>query len=129
MKIAITYDKGLVFQHFGHTQIFKCFEVNNGNIVATYALSSQGKGHGALATLLKENNIDVLICGGIGAGAMNALKQANIQVFGGVFGNVDQVIEDYLKGNLNYNPNVKCNHHDHEHDANHTCGDHGCGNH
>lgn len=125
MKVAITYEKGFVFQHFGHTSLFKVFEVENNQVVSTSVISSDGKGHGALAGLLAQNNVDVLICGGIGAGAINALNQANIKVYGGVVGLVDNVIEDFLKNQLNYNPNVKCSHH--EHDENHTCGDHGCG--
>ncbi len=129
MKVAITYDKGFVFQHFGHTQIFKCFEIEGKNIISAYALSSNNQGHGALARVLQEANVDVLICGGIGQGAMNALNQANIKVYGGVVGMVDQVIQDYLNETLNYNPNVKCSHHDHNHVENHTCGDHGCGAH
>ena len=83
-------------------------------------------GHGALAALLANENVDVLICGGIGAGAINALKAANIKVIGGASGNVRQAAENYLKGSLKVRLNFFCNHH-HDHGEGHTCGDHGCG--
>ena len=78
MKIAATYANGEIFQHFGHTQQFKVYEVEDGKIVASKIIGSNGAGHGALAGLLSQDGIDVLICGGIGGGAINAsAKQAS----------------------------------------------------
>ncbi len=127
MKIAVTYDNGQIFQHFGHTETFKVYEVVDNKIVNEEIVSSNGQGHGALANLLAGHSIDVLICGGIGGGAQMALKGAGIQLFGGVSGNADAAVEAYLSGNLNFNPNVKCNHH--HHGEGHSCGSHGCGSH
>lgn len=124
MKIAVTYDNGEIFQHFGHTESFKVYEVENGAVVKTQVVSTNGKGHGALAGVLNDLNADVLICGGIGAGAQNALAQAGIKLYGGVVGNADKAVEDFLNESLNYNPDVKCNHHSHE--EGHSCGEHGC---
>ena len=91
-------------------------------------ISTNGQGHGALSSFLKENNVDVLICGGIGGGAISALNEFGIKLFGGVSGDCDQAVEAFLKNELNFNPNVRCSHHDHEHgDGAHTCGEHGCG--
>ena len=86
-------------------------------------------GHGALAGLLAQANVEVLICGGIGTGAQNALAANGIKVYGGVSGYADGAVQAFLVDMLDYNPNVKCSHHDHEHGEGHTCGDHGCGNH
>jgi hypothetical protein len=30
MKIAVTYENGMIFQHFGHTEQFKIYETENG---------------------------------------------------------------------------------------------------
>lgn len=90
-------------------------------------VNTDGKGHGALATFLKENGVDVVICGGIGGGAQNALSEAGIKWYGGVKGDCNQAVISLLVGKLDYNPDAKCDHHDHEHDEGHTCGDHGCG--
>lgn len=130
MKIAITYENGQIFQHFGHTKQFKLYDVENGKIIKEAIISAMGSGHGALAVFLKMNNVDTLICGGIGGGAQTALAQEGIKLYGGVEGSADEAIKTLLDGTLNFNPNVKCSHHDQEHHENgHTCGSHGCGNH
>ena len=126
MKIAVTYADGLIFQHFGHTQQFKVYEVENGNIIASEVVDTNGSGHGALASLLYGMQVDVLICGGIGGGAQVALQQAGISLYGGCSGEADTAVEDLLAGTLRFNPNVRCNHHDH-HGEGHNCGEHHCG--
>ena len=129
MKIAVTYADGEIFQHFGHTEQFKIYEIENNQVVKTQILLTEGEGHGALAGMLAENKVDILICGGIGGGAQMALLEAGIRLFGGVCGSADDPVNSYLAGKLVYNPNVRCNHHDHEHGEGHTCGSHGCGSH
>lgn len=127
MKIAVTYENGEVFQHFGHTEQFKFYNCEDGKIKTMETVNTNGSGHGALAGFLSDSGVDVLICGGIGGGAQAALAEKNIKVFGGVCGYADEVVLAYLLGNLDYNPNVRCSHH--EHGEGHTCGDHGCGSH
>ena len=127
MKIAVTYENGEIFQHFGHTEAFKIYDIADGKVVSAEVVDTNGSGHGALAGFLVAHGVDTLICGGIGGGAQNALAQAGIRLFGGVSGNADEAVNALLAGNLGYNPNVHCDHHDHE--AGHSCGDHGCGSH
>ena len=130
MKIAVTYEGGNIFQHFGHTEQFKLYDIENGKVVASEVVGTNGSGHGALAGFLAEHQVQVLICGGIGGGAQNALAQAGIKLFGGCSGNADQAVEALLEGQLNYDADVKCSHHDHEHgEGGHQCGNHGCGSH
>lgn len=124
MKAAVTYENGQVFQHFGHTETFKVYEIEEKNIVKSEVIPTNGSGHGALADFLKDHGVEVLICGGIGGGAQNALAQAGIKLYGGVSGNADEAVEEWLKGSLNYNPDVSCSHHEHENHEN--CGTHGC---
>ena len=128
MKIAIPYENGMVFQHFGHTEQFKLYEVADGKIVREEVVDTNGSGHGALAGFLMQRGVDTLICGGIGGGAQMALAAAGIKLYGGVSGSADAAVEALLAGNLDYNPAVKCNHHG-EHGEGHTCGEHGCGAH
>lgn len=127
MRIAVTYKNGEIFQHFGHTEQFKVYDVEDGKVVASEVVDTNGSGHGALAGVLSALHADILICGGIGGGAQAALHAAGIQLFGGVSGAADTVVEEYLAGRLVYNPNVQCNHHDHHHGEGHVCGSHGCG--
>ena len=128
MRIAVTYENGNIFQHFGHTQQFKVYDVENGKVIASGVVDTNGSGHGALAGVLTQLHADVLICGGIGGGAQMALQQAGIALYGGCSGDADAAVEDLLAGTLRFNPNVRCNHHDH-HGEGHTCGDHHCGSH
>lgn len=128
MKIAVTYENGQIFQHFGHTAQFKVYEVENGVITTTSIVDTEGNGHGALAGFLQEHGIRTLICGGIGGGAQAALAAAGITLYGGVQGNADEAVAALLAGNLLYNPDVHCSHHDHENGIN-SCGIHGCSHH
>ena len=129
MRIAVTYANGEIFQHFGHTEQFKVYDVQDGKIVSASIVDTCGSGHGALAGVLTALNAQVLICGGIGGGAQMALAEAGIQLYGGVTGDADDAVADFLAGQLAYNPCVRCNHHDHHHGEGHTCGSHGCGSH
>ena len=125
MRIAVTYENGAVFQHFGHTEQFKLYDVEDGKTVAEQVMGTNGQGHGALAGFLTGAGVDVLICGGIGGGAQNALAGAGIQLFGGVTGPADEAVRAYLAGELNFQPGVQWDHHGHSHD--HACGGHSCG--
>ncbi|MBQ3797215.1 MAG: FKBP-type peptidyl-prolyl cis-trans isomerase [Butyrivibrio sp.] len=124
MRIAVTYDNGEVFQHFGHTEKFKVYEVEDGEVISSEIIDSNGSGHGALAGLLAGKSIDVLICGGIGGGAKAALEENGIEMCAGASGNTDDVVEAYLKGEL-IDSGVNCDHHG----EGHTCGDHEDGSH
>ena len=136
MKIAVTYDNGEIFQHFGKTESFKVYEVEDNKVVSSEVIGSNGTGHGALAGLLAEQGVNVLICGGIGGGAQTALTEAGIELCAGAQGNTDQAVESYLKGEL-VSSGANCDHHHHEeghscgdHEEGHSCGDHedgGCG--
>ena len=127
MKIAVTYENGGVFQHFGHSEQFKIYETADGKVLSAEVVDTNGSGHGALAGFLKDHSVDALICGGIGMGAQNALSEARITLYGGVSGNADEAVEALLKGNLNFNSEATCSHHEHEHHGN--CGEGGCGEH
>ena len=129
MKIAVTYDNGNVFQHFGRTEQFKVYEVEDGKIVSSEIMGTDGVGHEALAFLLADRAIDALICGGMGQGAQDALKEAGIEVCAGAEGDTDAAVEAFLRGEL-VNTGVNCDHHDHHdhhHDESHDHGESGCG--
>lgn len=129
MKIAVTYENGQIFQHFGHTEQFKIYDIEDGRVIGSSIIDTNGQGHGALASLLFGLKVDALICGGIGGGAQIALADADITLYGGVSGSADDAVDALLSGRLGYNPNVKCDHHGHVHGEGHSCGNHGCGGH
>lgn len=127
MRIAVTYEKGEVFQHFGHTERFKIYDVEGGRITVATTVNTDGSGHGALADILKKLEVDTLICGGIGDGAQRALSEANIKLYGGVSGDADKAVDALLNEKLIFDPEVTCEHHGEHHDG--DCGEHGCGEH
>lgn len=124
MRIAIPYEDGQVYQHFGHTRQMKLYDVEDSRIVREQIAGTDGSGHGALAGFLSGLKVDVLICGGIGPGAQEALAQAGIRLLGGVSGSADAAAGAFLAGTLAYDANVQCTHHEHEHGH---CGGHSCG--
>ncbi|MEG1613057.1 MAG: NifB/NifX family molybdenum-iron cluster-binding protein [Clostridia bacterium] len=129
MKIAVTYENGNVFQHFGHTEEFKLYNVENGKITKTDIVKPTEGGHSALAGFLMENKIDTLICGGIGGGAQTALAELGIKLYGGVSGSADDAVNALIKGALSFNPDVHCNHFESHHggeEVHHCHGADGC---
>ena len=127
MRVAVTYENGEVFQHFGRTPQFKVYDIENKAVVGSQVIDTNGTGHGALAGFLKSMQADVLICGGIGGGAQMAMQEAGINLFAGNMGNADDVVNAYIAGTLDQNAAPTCDHHHHE--DGHDCGDHGCGTH
>ncbi len=127
MKIAVTYENGQVFQHFGHTEQFKIYETENGKVISSEVVGTDGVGHGALAGFLRDRGVDVLICGGIGGGARNALSDAGIRLYPGACGDADAQVESFLDGSLNYAPDTQCSHHGGHHEDGGCRGHHGDG--
>ncbi len=123
MKIAVTYENGNIFEHFGKTGSFKVFNIENGEVVSSEVVSSNGQGHSALAGLLGGYDIDVLICGGIGEGAREALAAEGIEVVGGAEGNADEAVRAYLNNELT-DAGENCDHH---HEEEQHCGEEACG--
>jgi predicted Fe-Mo cluster-binding NifX family protein len=131
MRVAVTYKNGQVFQHFGHTEIFKVYDIENNKVTVATTVNTNGSGHGALADILKTLNVTALVCGGIGGGAKRALAEAGITLYGGVSGDADSAVEALLQNKLNYDSNAECSHQGEHHGGHHdgSCGAHRCGEH
>jgi len=123
MKIAVTYENGAVFQHFGRTEQFKLYDIADGKVTSAAVVGTNGTGHGALAGLLKEMGVDALICGGLGGGAQAALKNAGIQLYAGVSGSADEAVRALLAGELSFSTDAQCGCHGHgeHHEEGHSC--------
>jgi len=130
MRIAVTYENGQVFQHFGHTERFKVYDVENGEVIEATTVNTNGSGHGALADILKKISVDTLICSGIGGGAKRALAEAGIKLYGGVTGDADKAVEQLLAGKLEFDSEATCDHQGEHHGDNcgeQRCKEHHCG--
>ena len=128
MRIAVTYENGQIFQHFGRTEQFKLYDVADGKIIREQVVGTNGAGHGALAGFLKNAEADVLICSGIGGGAQMAMQEAGIALYGGNSGSADEAVASFLAQTLVQNENPTCDHH-HGYGEGHACGTHKCGEH
>ena len=126
MRIAVTYDNGSIFQHFGRTEEFKVYDVDDGVIKSESVVNTNGQGHGALLGVLEDIKADVLICGGIGGGAQNGVMNMGIELYGGIDGDADEAVKAFLEGSLLQNSNANCNHH---HEKSHNCSSGSCGGH
>ena len=124
MKIAVTTENDQVFQHFGQCPLFTIYDVEDGSIKSKQLLDSSRNGHSALAGLLSDSSINVVICGGIGVGAMNMLAARGIQVIPGVVGGTDAAVRAFLEGRLSPDVGPTCNHHSHDHGQTCSCHDH-----
>ncbi|MEA4923154.1 MAG: NifB/NifX family molybdenum-iron cluster-binding protein [Eubacteriaceae bacterium] len=117
MNVAVTYENEQVFQHFGHTPAFKVYSIDDGKVTGSEVVNTGEAGHGALAGFLQDRSITVLICGGIGGGARTALTEAGIELYPGVSGKADEIIENFIAGTLDFDPDTMCSHHG----ADHVC--------
>ena len=126
MRVAVTYDKGNVFGHFGRTEEFKVYDIEDGKVVDSKILGTNGEGCGALAGILNIAKVDTLICGGIGGGAQRALEEAGIKLYAGVSGSTDAAVDALIAGTLEASSEANCDHHDHEHADGESCGHGGC---
>ena len=129
MRVATTYDNGNIFMHFGRSEQFKIYDIQNGKVLNEQVVGTGGTGHGALAGLLANGGVDTLICGGIGGGAINALTQTGITVYAGAQGSCDACVEALIAGTLAQTGEATCDCHGHDHEHAHehdeSCGCHG----
>ena len=126
MKVAVTYENGEVFQHFGRTPVFKMYEISDGKVISSEVIDTNGTRHGALAGFLEDIGAEVMICGGIGGGAIAAMSEAGIKVYAGASGSADDAVNAYVAGTLPENGDATCDHHEHEGHGEHGCGHGGC---
>lgn len=122
MKLAVTFSDGEVFGHFGKTEEFKIYEISDGKIISSTVKNTGGRGHGDIVNFLKEENIDALICGGLGNGAKNLIEANGIRLYSGITGSADKAAEEFAAGRLSRCTDANCKEHDDGHDC--SCGCH-----
>lgn len=120
MKIAMPARDGQINEHFGTTQEFAIIELVNNEVKNLEIISNEGlqHNHGGIANMLKNENIEVIICGGIGGHMIQALQQMGLRVVNGASGSLKQTAEAFANGTLVTRP-VSCScsggHHHHHH--------------
>ena len=122
MRIAVPYEDGRIFRHFGRTQQFKIYDTDDSTVLHAEVMGTDGVSHEALAVVLAGNGVDVLICGGLGDGAMSALQEAGIRVVSGASGDADAAVAAFLDGSLR-SEGVNCNHDEDDAEESRGCSD------
>ena len=114
MIIAVAYDNGQIWQHFGRTEQFKFYEISDGSVTNSNVTATGGASHHALADFLAEYKVSAVICGGVGAPMVERLNSFGIKVYPGIEGEADQAVADFLSGTLEVNEDAVhsgCHHH------------------
>jgi predicted Fe-Mo cluster-binding NifX family protein len=117
MKVAIPNKNNMVNQHFGMSKSFVIATIENNNILNVEEISSAelAHQHQGLAALLVKHEVNVVITGGIGGGALSGLQQQGLEVIKGASGEYLDVLKEFINGTLE-NKNVICNHHGEHHE-------------
>lgn len=112
MKIAVALDGGSVSQHFGHCDGFQVVNTENGEIKSNDFLANPGHKPGFLPKFLAEEGVKVIVSGGMGAAAQTIFNEYGIEVVTGADGEIDEVVNEYIKGSLKSTGSV-CEEHQH----------------
>ncbi|MBQ1322080.1 MAG: NifB/NifX family molybdenum-iron cluster-binding protein [Solobacterium sp.] len=112
MIVAVTYENDMVFQHFGRTQKFELYTIEDGKITGSEVVGTNGAGHHDLAPWLRERGVEAVICGGIGTGMIQALQACGIAIFAGASGPTEEAVNEYLRGGLETVTGSNCEKHD-----------------
>ncbi len=118
MKIAVASDNGMVTEHFGHCRGFMIFDTENGQILKSETVANPGHKPGFLPNFLNDQGVQVIISGGMGAGAIDIFNEKNIEVIVGARGVAKEAVELYLQGALQSTGSV-CHEHQHLDDCGH----------
>lgn len=116
MKIAMPKNEELINQHFGKSKKFSIVTVEDNKIVDIKDISTESlqHNHGGLSSLLVEEQVELVITGGIGQGAYDALIKEGLKVVRGARGKIEDILQQYLNGDLE-DKKIMCNHHGEHH--------------
>ncbi len=112
MKIAVASDNGNVTEHFGHCRNFMIFNTENDQIINSETVANPGHRPGFLPNFLNDKGVNVIISGGMGAGAIDIFNENNIEVIVGASGDAKAAVTAYLQGVLKSTGSV-CHEHQH----------------
>jgi len=113
MIVAVTYNNGNVFAHFGETKELKVYTIEDNKIVSSKVVGVGEASHIELVPVIKATGATVLICGGMGGHAAQALKAQGIEVYNNASGNADEAVLSFIAGNLTFDESKLhvCSHH------------------
>ena len=111
MRVALPYDNGNIFAHFGKAESFVLYDINGASYTSSI-ISTEGHSHHELAPFLKNKGVDAVICGGMGQGMVNALSACGIRIYGGNNGSCEEAVKAFIQNGLEERAE-SCHCHDH----------------
>ncbi len=112
MKIAVASENQKIAEHFGHCRNFNIFQIENDKIVSSTSVDNPGHKPGFLPNFLHEQGVNVIIAGGMGAGAIEIFQEKGIEIIIGASGDATEAVNAYLEGTLKSTGSV-CQDHKH----------------
>lgn len=100
MKIVVASEGFEVSSYFGRCSNYSYYTVQDGVIVDYQNMPNTEHLCSAIAPLMKELGVGVVITGGIGTNARAALEAEGISVISGASGDVRETAEAYVAGTL-----------------------------
>ena len=113
MRIAVACDNGKVSEHFGHCEAFAIYDAEDADITKSASVANPGHRPGFLPNFLNDLGTNVIISGGMGAGAVDIFNEHGIEVITGAAGDPGAAVKSYLRGELKSFGSV-CHEHQHE---------------
>ncbi len=109
-KIAVPLENDQLCNHFGHSEAFALYQVENNQIVNTDKQVPPPHEPGSTPRWLHELGVTDVIAGGIGQRAIQILLNNHINVYVGVAQKpVDELVNDLLNDRLEAGVNL-CDH-------------------
>jgi len=112
MRIAVPLAQGKLSLHFGHCDQFAIFDIDDNlkKVISRKNATPPGHEPGVLPKWLHENNVSVIIAGGMGQRAQQLFAQNNIKVVIGASDQApEQLVTAYLNDTLQTGDNI-CDH-------------------
>ncbi len=112
MRIAVPLARGKLSLHFGHCDQFAIFDIDDNikKVINRKDVTPPAPEPGVLPKWLHENNVSVIIAGGMGQRAQQLFVQNNIKVVIGASGqSPEQLVKAYLSDTLETGDNI-CDH-------------------
>ncbi len=103
MKVAIAYENGEIYPHFGHCNTFALYNYYGETTAECEKVlldSSACQGHSAMAELMRRNGVDAVMAGNMGSEARAALLSMGIVPVVGYSGHADTAADLLVTGQL-----------------------------
>jgi ATP-binding protein involved in chromosome partitioning len=106
-RVAIPLTEGILTNHFGRCEQFALLDISNGRVGRKELITPPPHDPGALPRWIGEQQVNLVIAGGMGQKALELFEERNIRVITGAPNlSPEELIEHYIAGKLETGENV-----------------------